>query len=475
FPTIIYSHAFASTRMEILLFAGAMAKFGLATCTIDAAGHGLWLPDEYRPLVEQVSQSRKLPNLPGVLHHHRARDVTNDGRTNTGGDYFTADMLHSRDMMRQTAIDQIQLVRILRSFDGTLRFPDSIDEEDEFIQARRGLVAGWDHSGNGESELAGDFNGDGTVDFGGDQLYLALGTSLGGIQTSILAAVEPTIIAAASNAGGGGLTDIAIRSAITNVRAGVILRMMGPVLIGRPYVSNQGPTGRTRLEWILPNADHAVYVHYADLSDLEDGDRIVIRNLNREANPLVPDDEAMSYTYVREGSFRLGIAADAQSAMTRRAILGFDASIGLVDNLMGCVEASSCGGEPCAERHYCSVSGTCLPVSGCVRDFDAHSIQEEDALELERRTARQPRAFGDALVIEIYDGEGQIKEVLDTFPQNLVYQNILYPEGAPLAALIEGWGLKRQTPLFRQFIGLAQTIAEAADPAVYAAHFFLRP
>ncbi|MFU8804040.1 MAG: hypothetical protein ACNA8W_09555, partial [Bradymonadaceae bacterium] len=478
FPTIIYSHAISSTRLEILIFAGAMAKFGMATCTIDAAGHGLHIPNAYKRLVDQVAQGRNMPNLSGVLNHHRARDVTNDGIPNPGGDYFTSDMLHSRDMMRQTTIDQMQLVRILRTFDGTLRFPDSIDEDDPFIQAQRELAAEWDQTGNGEPELAGDFNGDGIVDLGGDGPYVAWGTSLGGLQTSILAAVEPTIIAGASNAGGGGLTDIAIRSTISNVRAGVILRMMGPVLIGRPYVSSdQIPTGRTRLEWILPNADHAVHVHFADVSGLEDGDKIVLRNLAKEANPIVPEEDSQSYALVRNGRFRVGIAADAKSAMTRRAILGFDPSIDVVEDLMGCVEASSCGEVACPEGRYCGADGTCRRLSTCTQDFDAHATLDEEGLDLElrRRTAWQPRALGDGLVIEIYNADGEHKETLDTFPQNTVYQNILYPEGAPLAALIEGWGLTRQTPRFRQFIGVAQAIAESADPAVYAPHFFKRP
>lgn len=478
FPTIIYSHAISSTRLEILIFAGAMAKFGFASCTIDAAGHGLAVPPEYAGLIGNLGRGGGLVNLAGVLNHHRARDVTNNGQPDSGGDYFTSDMLHSRDMMRQTTIDQMQFVRILRSFDGTLRFPAEIDEEDPFITARRELAAGWDQTGNGESEIAGDFNGDGTIDFGGDVPYVAWGTSLGGLQTSILAAVEPTIIAAASNAGGGGLTDIAVRSTITNVRAGVILRMLGPTLIGRPYVdSNQVPTGRTRLDWLLASATQAVAVHFADLDDFQDGDRIVIRNLKRELNPVVPEDDHSDYAHMREGRFRVGIASDAKSSMTRRAILGFDPTVDIYQDLMGCVAAPECGERTCAASQYCSRSGTCEPLSQCVINFDARTGLDEAELQAEiaARTAWNPRAYGDGLVIEIYDAEGALKQTLDTFPQNFIFENILYPEGSPLAAVTEGWGLKRQTPKFRKFIGVAQTIAESADPAVYAAHYFLRP
>jgi hypothetical protein len=478
FPTIIYSHAIGSTRLEILVFAGAMAKFGLATCTIDNVGHGLAIPSEYDRLIQQLANSRGLPNLAGVLNHHRARDVTNNGVPDPGGDYFTSDMLHSRDMMRQTTIDQLQLVRILRTFDGQLRFPDGIDETDPFIRHRRELVAGWDQSGDGVAELAGDFNGDGTIDLGGAGPYVAWGTSLGGIQTSILAAIEPTIIAAASNAGGGGLTDIAARSTISNVRAGVVLRMLGPVLIGRPYVnSNQVPTGRTRLDWLVPSADSAVAVHFADLDDMEDGDRIVLRNLAKAYNPVVPVEDQSNHALVREGRFRLSVAADARSSMTRRAALGFDASVSLIEELMGCKVSAQCGEQTCPDQNYCTPDGRCAPIGRCLVDFDLDRALEDPSVreQVLLRTMWNPAGFGDPLVIEIYDAEGQLKQTIDTFPQHMVFENILYPQGAPLAALIEGWGLKRQTPKFRKFIGIAQGIAEAADPAVYAPHYFLRP
>src|SRR5690606_10065312 len=127
----------------------------------------------------------------------------------------------------------------------------------------------WDQDGDGQPEIAGDFNGDGTVDLGGEQPYLAWGTSLGGIQTSILAGIEPTVRAAVSNAGAAGLADIACRTNIGNVRAGVILRMLGPALIGRPYVdSNGNRTGQSRLDWLLVSAEREELVHFADLDDL---------------------------------------------------------------------------------------------------------------------------------------------------------------------------------------------------------------
>ncbi len=477
FPTIIYSHAIGSTRLEILIFAGAMAKFGLATCTIDAMGHGMIVPEEYLKLIQTVVKNKKVPNLLEVLELQRARDLNNDGSPDSGGDYFTSDLLHSRDMMRQTAIDQMQLIRILRAFDGKRRWPSTINEEDPFVIARRHINGGWDQTGNGQSEIAGDFNGDGTIDFGGEQPYLAWGTSLGGIQTSILAGIEPTVIAAVSNAGGAGLADIAFRTNISNVRAGVILRMLGPALVGRPYVDSKGQrTGETRLDWLLVSGNEDELVHFADLKDLEEGDRIVLRNLVREKNHLIPEDERSSYAHIRNGGFRVSVATDAMSGNERRAHLNFDSNTSLYSDIMGCQTAKKCNDVECAAKSYCAPDNTCQPLVLCTKNFDADKLTDSDLKDqLALRTVRDPIRFGDPIVIEIYGANGKLKHTIDTFPQDLLFQNILYPQGAPLAALMEGWGLKRQTPRFRSFTGIAQTLLEPADPAIYAPHYFLRP
>lgn len=473
FPVIIYSHAIGSTRFEMLAFAGAMAKFGFATCTIDAAGHGLEVPAEFRGLLEGVGESEGLDNLASVIGLHRARDINNDGATDSGADYFSADVLHSRDMIRQTTIDQMQLIRILRSFDGQRRF-EAADPESDFARRLPELLASPDQDGDGNIELLGDFNGDGTVDFGGDRPYAAWGTSLGGIQATVLSGIEPTIVAGASNAGGGGLLDIATRTTIGNVRNGVILRMMGPLVIGRPVEDG----ARTRLDWLFPQGDSSVSSPIALLPALEDGDRVVVRNLTREANPHVPDDEAYAQTYVREGTFRVGIAADALSASARRALIGFDNQIGVYEDLMGCKEVPTCGRNNCDAGHYCSEDETCEPLAGCFSAFDLQRVSESDperARLFEHRVVEDPTRLGDPIVIEIYGDDGELKHRVDKLGYTYTSQNLYFPAGAPLAAPAEGWGLRRQTPRFRSFMGLSQMLLEQADPAVFAAHFAGNP
>jgi hypothetical protein len=465
FPTIIYSHAIGSTRFEMLAFAGALAKFGMATCTIDGVGHGIDIPSEYEGLLRNVSNNLDLPNLRNILLHHRARDLDNDGSVETGGDYFTADLLHSRDMIRQTTIDQLQFIRILRGFDGQRRWPDAVDEQDPYVAARFESVGPWDADGDGVGEIAGDFNGDGVVDFGGDTTYAAWGTSLGGIQTTVLAGIEPLIRANASNAGGGGLGDIALRTTIDYVRVGVMLKVFGPLLVGEPF------GGGTRLSWILPDVNDDRKVSFSQLDfPLEDGDRVVLRNPVREANPYVPSHERVAYATARDGSFRVGIAADAINATARRALLGFDPSVDFQE-AVGCVRVDECGDQTCSGSSYCDAGGACAPLDDCLGALDVASLDED----LSRHVVADATAHGDPLFIEVYDANGVLKGRVDTFERGAVFQNVFYPPGSPLAALSEGWGLKRQTPRLRRFLGIGQTLLEPADPAIWASHYTRRP
>lgn len=499
FNTIIYSHAISSTRLEVvLLFGGSMAKLGFAMCTIDAVGHGVAIPPEFQNIVGGLSEQLGVPGFAGIVDAHRARDLDNDGDPESGGKYFTADILHSRDNMRQTAIDQMQLVRILRSWTGADddRWPSEIDESSPYNAARRDLVAGWDQDGDGKSEIRGDFNADGVVDFGGDVTYAAFGTSLGGIQSTILAGIEPTIRTVASNAGGGILGEIAIRTTISNVRNGVHLRMFGPLLMGRPVNEDGEWRGKMQLSWLLASADQAVEVPFTLLEGMENGDRIVLRNPNREARDAVPEEDKKSTVYVRDGRFRVGISADALSANARLALLDFDPRIDVTSQIMGCEERGRCGDEMCASNQTCSAEETCVPIRDCVWAFTEDKVAGReirknddfpdglDSLALQAELARRtvsvdssvtPEELGDPLKIEIYTKDGVLKHVIDEFPENFVFENIYFPKGTPLVAPAQGWGLQRQTPNFRKFVAVSQMLLESADPAVWATHYFRDP
>ena len=102
-----------------------------------------------------------VPEFSAVLTIGRDRDLNNDGFADSGADQWTADVFHTRDMVRQEALEHMQLVRILRSIDGR--------------QAEDGTVLG-------------DIDGDGAPDLGGPENTIgAWGISLGGIVSGVLA------------------------------------------------------------------------------------------------------------------------------------------------------------------------------------------------------------------------------------------------------------------------------------------------
>ncbi len=471
FPTIIYSHAIGSTRFEGLVFAGAMAKFGMATCTIDAVGHGVAIPAEFNTLLGSVSKQLDLENLPAVLNHHRARDIDFDGVADSGGDYFSTDLLHSRDNFRQSTIDQLQLVRLLRTFDGSTRFK-APNPQSPFVAARRDIIADFDADQDGELELLGDFNGDGVVDLGGDAPFVSWGTSLGGIHTTLLAGIEPSIKAVASNAGGGGLLDIAVRTTIANVLNGALLRMFGPLLVGKTIQRDDQEL--TELSFILPRGTGNVDVPIARIPKLEDGDIVVLRNRTRETSPLIEPEDLYSTARVRQGNFRVGIATDALPSKARHSIQGVSELIVLPDDLIGCKQRSRCGDESCSGDRTCNPEGdACITITDCMQSFDAN--QNFTNVNEEAHIVRTPEDYGDILEVEIYDANNNLKHTISTFELNTIYDGLLYPRGARLASLVEGWGIAKQTPRFRKFWSIGQMIFEPADPVIWAAKYARQP
>ena len=129
FPVVFYGHGYGAARFEMLGFAGNHARFGLATCATDAVGHGFPLVGMFKDVVDRLGPGLVRPtgidleSLMFNITHGRERDLNNDGIADNGGDFWTADTFHTRDNVRQSAIDWLQLVRILQSFDGVKTMP----------------------------------------------------------------------------------------------------------------------------------------------------------------------------------------------------------------------------------------------------------------------------------------------------------------------------------------------------------------
>jgi hypothetical protein len=298
YPVVIYCHSYSSLRAEGLGFAGVMARLGMATAAIDAWGHGMPTDPTLEELIVSAGNAYGFKPFAEKLLEGRARDLTGDGAKNSGGDFWTGYGFHTRDAVRQGVADHLQFVRVLRSFDGQRTWRLDQDED-------------------GQPDLAGDFDGDGRVDAGGSDVdYFVWGQSGGGIHSSIIGPLEPHIIAAAPTAGGGRLADVGMRTMLGGVKRALMLRTMGPLVIGRP----EGESLRIRLH--VPLSTDEIELPVGSVEGVEAGDTVVVLNLakNEEHVALVHDGPR----------FRVSLEADAGDSFR---VTFYDASGAEIDRL----------------------------------------------------------------------------------------------------------------------------------------------
>jgi hypothetical protein len=215
-PVVVWVHGHSSSKLDSLLLMGPMARMGIATIGIDAVSHGVGLSDLEKLAVAELVKPYGLDPMAKAILQGRGVDWNNDGIVDSGADYYTAYVIHTRDVMRQTAIDEMQLVRVLRSFDGVRRWKHDVNRD-------------------GEDDIAGDFDGDGVVDIGGPDtpIYVA-GASLGGIISSLVSGLEPEVDATLAVLPGGYLSEIGTRTDLGQVRDPLVLRMMSPLFLVHP-------------------------------------------------------------------------------------------------------------------------------------------------------------------------------------------------------------------------------------------------
>ncbi|MCC6752205.1 MAG: hypothetical protein IT371_31430 [Deltaproteobacteria bacterium] len=393
FPVVVYTHGYGTSRVELFAFAGYLARYGLASCAIDGYGHGLVLPADYMPLARLLTNQLKMTPTLEAISPGRARDLNNDGRPDNGGDAFTLDLFHTRDLLRQSILDNLTFTRVLRSFDGV----------------RMGTQ---DLNGDGKPELAGDFDGDGKVDLGGPAVdYFSMGSSMGGVLSAMYSAVEPVIVASVPSSGGGGLDQIPGRTVLGAISEKVVLRTMGPIYVGMPTRE----AGHVDLVALLPGAVGAERRVLVRGLEVQVGDRVEVRNLasGKRAEALAGE----------RGRFRVHLASNAIDALARRRRYGIDLVAG-----------------PKTVR----------------------LAQTEEA--------------GDRIEVRVFaPGSNAPRRVVDRFAEDVTFEGLVYPAGAPLVALAEGLGYQRNTPDLRRLFGLGQLAMDPADPINYARHIALEP
>jgi hypothetical protein len=299
FPVCIYAHGYGSARFEILGFAGTMARYGIATIGIDAWGHGVPLGDQEQELFRMATAAWQIEPFGESFLVGRARDLTGNGEVDSGGDFWTGYGFHIRDAVRQTVVDHLQMIRVLKGLDGSRTW--EIDQDDD-----------------GHDDLAGDFNGDGRVDIGGPAVgYYAWGQSMGGIHSAIIPAVEPSITAGAPTCGAGGMADVGARTMLGSVQNGALLRTIGPLVVGQA-----GPQAELQVSLVVVLSAEERRLAIGRVAGVKVGDRVVATNLTKGEEHSAR---------VREGLvFRLSMEADRDD---RFEVAFYDSGGVLIDKL----------------------------------------------------------------------------------------------------------------------------------------------
>ncbi len=259
-PVAILSHGYTGNRFPIMQFAGFFARHGLATIAIDGPSHGIGLTPEQETLAKSLLRAMGLEAAVEATLSDRAFDQNGDGIKDSGADFWSAYLFHTRDIVRQFMLDYSQLVRILRSWDGRRTWDFDLGDD-------------------GVADVAGDFDGDGHVDVGGDAPIIMTGASLGGIMSMLMGGAEPEISAVAPIAGGGGYVDIGMRTVQGGALEAFVLRMMGPLYVGTIEAS----TGRMNLETVVVDLNDDATRPLGSVAGIEVGDTMVVENLQSGA------------------------------------------------------------------------------------------------------------------------------------------------------------------------------------------------
>ncbi len=281
-PVAMFIHGHGGSKFDALPFAGLLASYGIATMGIDAPGHGIGLDPGQAVLVRAAFAGAGLEALGDALLAGRAFDWNADGKVDPGDDFWSAYVFHTRDMVRQTMLDGMQVVRTLRSFDGK---------------------ATWNVTGS--PGIAGDFDGDGLVDVGGAAPLHVIGGSLGGITGGVFAGVEPQIDSAVAIVPGGMLSEIGTRSTLGGIRDAMVLRALGPIFFAEEdklkLRINDGQTSDVALT-------------LADLPAMQPEDTVVLENLTT--------GEWRCGAVQGSGTFRVAVSSDAGDPLRLRVFAG---------------------------------------------------------------------------------------------------------------------------------------------------------
>ncbi len=283
YPIALYGHGYGSNRLEFLGFGHAVTRLGYAACSMDWPGHGIGLGEEEEILVEGVLRSKGMEALWFHLNEHRARDLDNDGVPDSGGDQWSADAFHTRDMVRQAILDWIWLGQALEDCgSGTMTTDDG-------------------------DLISCDWDDDGTPDISADSGLSVFGGSLGGINTGVAAGVMPDVDAFAAVVPGAGLLDVGMRTEIGGAVEAMFGRLVTPMFVGYPQED-----GSLQVYQLVNSVTDLDSLFVGTLPSVPAGGRIVAENLDTGVvkEGWIPAD----------GTFRLSIGADAADGLEKTLV-----------------------------------------------------------------------------------------------------------------------------------------------------------
>ncbi len=420
FPVSFYGHGYTSSFIEHLGFAGELARQGIASVGWHAVFHGLELDQGSRDLANALFKGGCVgPFADAMLNTSRQRDLDGDGEPNSGGDYWTSYLFHTRDVVRQSAMDSVQMTRMFKRF-GTMPSNQDYNQDGKL------------------DELLGDFDNDGVADVGGpDNEYYSWGQSLGGILSPFLGALDGSVTAAAPTSGSGGLLDVGVRTFQGGAFEGVYLRNFGPMAVSVPVdqlnpESTKCAEGQSSLRFIMLSVNNTREVEFGcfDLDSFSNGGTVVLANrFNGETRCA----RMGSLDNPADGTFRVSVPTSAGDELELQLYAEPDA-IDTYDIEVGCNVTPG------------------LEHVAIVDEWGEGLIADGDEVE-----------FGDET--RVCEAEGGCVR----------FEGLLVRSGSPLTALVEGFGHIRQTPPLRRLMSLAGHVIDGGDPINMAPYFALRP
>jgi hypothetical protein len=434
FPVVLYGHGFSGASFETFGFGGRFAQFGYALCGLEAPGHGMALPSDeaidYAALIKDMLAMMPMDLLTFYSSYETGRivDLDNDGKRTSfdnGGDFWSWDLFHMRDMTRQSTVDHMHFIRTLRSL-GEVTWDMDVDQDGE------------------ADDLMGDWNGDGVIDIGGpgNNSYPVWGQSMGGTMAMLLAGTEGCVDAATPVSGATALLHVGLRSTNPGVPEAVFMPLFGPFVVFTPQGDDDDTVEVAFMINHLHRENRPEQVprpHYYPMlrtAEIAPGDRVIIRNLDN-------GEEVKAFRHEDGAGFRVSLQCDAVSAVEKRPLLGLQ------------------------DGDTLPVPVSCAPGTWTVAPGDGE--ETVDAVVCDDPDLARSALFGDRLQIEVLDGwDGPTKVVFDTFGMQAEYEGAIFPEGAPLVALGTGLGRARNTPELRKLLGFASMIVTRGDPLSYA-------